>query len=293
VGGFSTYMAHSSLYLYTIPGGEANLKRSDLQMPQFQESTRNLLWFQLFVFLWTVALISALFKMSVAGGVASWYFNREKSHGSATLRSLGRGLTKSFGSLALGSLILAVVELVNCILNQLQKANAKNKVMLAILCCVRCLFSCVQRFVQFIDNFVYIHIAMYGDSFCTSAKSVTSLIERHMFTAVMVDFLGSFVLFVGKILGCGLCILFSVLLMNYTGRNISGVIISFVGVFSFVIFSIFAYMISFGVSTVMVCYLEDMDRNKDGQLHISSELHTLLKHKHAEVNVNKERPRDI
>lgn len=42
---------------------------------------------------------------------------------------------------------------------------------------------------------------MHGDSFCTSAKNVFNLVSRNMFSAVVVDLLGEFVLFVGKLLG--------------------------------------------------------------------------------------------
>jgi len=287
-GAFSAYWVAGFIYLYSIPSTDVQL---DPRIPQFNQPLRNLLWFQLFVFLWTVELIQALFQMTVAGGVAGWYFTRQSVEGSPALRSLGRGLTKSFGSLALGSLILAIIELINLILKQLQKSNQKNKVLSCIICCVRCLFSCLQKFVQFIDKFAYISIAMYGDSFCTAAKNVTQLIERNMFTTIMVDYLGRFILFVGKILACGVCVAFTILYINFTHRSISGFTIAAVVIISFVIFTIFAYIIEVGVSTVLVCYLEDKERNDEDNLQITPELHQLLKHKHAASNV--QRPTNI
>ncbi len=50
---------------------------------------------------------------------------------------------------------------------------------------------------------------MYGEGFCASAKNCYTLVSRNMFSAVVVDVLGRFVLFVGKLLGTALCTIFT------------------------------------------------------------------------------------
>jgi hypothetical protein len=103
--------------------------------------------------------------MTVAGAIATWYFSRDVngySHnsGSPAFRSLTRSLTKSFGSLALGSLILAIVKFINFILKTAEQKSrvTKNPVASFALKCVSCIFACFQRIVQFINRFAYIHI---------------------------------------------------------------------------------------------------------------------------------------
>jgi len=125
---------------------------------------------------------------------------------------------------------------------------------------------------------------MHGDSYCTSAKNVFDLISRNMFSVVVVDLLGEFVLFVGKLLGTSLCTLFTVGIVDHLGREISPVTVTVIVIASYNVFSLFANIVHVGVDTVMVCYLEDLERNKEGALYMSPELHRMLQNKVTETN---------
>jgi len=105
------------------------------------------------------------------------------------------------------------------------------------------------------------------------------LASRNIFSAVVVDFLGDFVLFVGKLLGTALCTLFTVGLLEYLNRSISPVTLTLVAVISYRVFAIFASIISVGVDTIFVCYLEDLEQNKEGGLYMSPDLHQMLQDK--------------
>jgi len=253
--------------------------------PNFQQSPRNLMYFQVFVFFWVTSFLSAVFQVSVAGGVATWYFSRDMDGfqtnvGSPTLRSFGRALTKSFGSLALGSLIMATVKFINLLLRIAKKKNqVKNPIVNFVINCVSCIFGCIQRIVKFINQYAYIYIAMHGDNFCTSARNCCNLIARNFFSAVIVDLLGEFVLFVGKLLGTAACTIFTLAVVQSLGRQLSSVTVVMVAVIAYAIFTIFAHVVGVSVDTVLVCYLEDMERNKDSTLYISPSLHKMLQQK--------------
>jgi len=103
--------------------------------------------------------------------------------------------------------------------------------------------------------------------------------------AVVVDVLGEFVLFVGKLLGTALCTMFTVATIDYLGRPISAVTVTLAAVISFRVFSLFASIVSVGVDTVFVCYLEDLERNQEGGLYMSPELHQMLQQKANRLNV--------
>jgi len=284
---FVVYWVASFIYLYSIP--EDTIQLNPNLPPKFDQKIRNLMYFNVFGFFWTTALISAIFQVSVAGAISTWYFSRDVSYGQNTvaspaLRSLTWACTKSFGSLALGALLLAVVQFINFLLNRARKANKNNKILYYLICCIQCLFSCLERIVKFIDRFAYIYIAMHGDSFCTSAKNCYNLISRNLFSAVIVDVLGDFVLFVGKVLGTAICTIFTVLLVDSLGREVYGLTVTAVVVVSFVVFNMFSHIIGVGVDTVFVCYLEDMERNGDsGNLYIDPEVHRMLQDRAVEV----------
>jgi len=222
--------------------------------------------------------------MAVAGAIATWYFSRDvhgyrADVGWPALKSLGRALTKSFGSLALGSLILAVVQFLNFIVNHARSAHKKNKCAYYALSCLACCLGCVQRFVQFVNRFTYIHIAIYGDSFFTSAHDCYKLINRNMFPAAIVDLLGEFVLFVGRILGTAASTLLCIAIMNQMEQTIAFTTILLVVVISYCIFNLFSHIVGVGVDTVFVCYMIDLEQSPGGNYYITPELHQKLQSK--------------
>jgi len=277
---FTAYWVTQFVYLYSIP--ENTSVQLDPRLPvKFNQPIRNLMYFQVFAYFWTTSLISAVFQFSVAGAIATWYFSRDVNGfsgnvGSPAIRSFGRALTKSFGSLALGALILAIVQFVNFLVRQSKKYADRNRVTKCLLGCVVCILGCIERIVKFVDRFTYIHMAMHGEGFLTSAKNVFELISRNMFSLVVVDFLGDFVLFVGKLLGTAATTFCTVAILHGTGQTLSPVTLSVVAVGSFVIFHLISHVIGVGVDTVFVCYMEDLERNKEGGLYIDPEVHQLL-----------------
>jgi len=291
---FTAFWVAQFIYIYSIPSGAQISDEIPVNTPAgFNTKIRNLLYFQVFVYFWVAAFFSGVFQVSIAGGMATWYFSRDLNYrgnsASPTLRSLFRAFTTSFGSIALGSLLLAIVKFIQFLLTVTKKANMKNRFVVFIISCIQCCLGCVQRIVQFIDRFAYIYIAMHGESFFTSAKNVCSLISRNMFSAVVVDFLGDFILFVGKLLGTAVTTMATVGVINHLGRPISGITVSIIAVVSYRVFDLFASIIHVGVDTILVCYMEDLERNKDGALYMSPDLHDLLQSKKNESNhsVNK------
>jgi len=277
---------YTFINLYSIPDDSLDVTIPG-EMPHFNTKIRNVMYFQVFGFYWVVAFLSAVFQVSVAGAVATWYFSRENigtMKGSPTFRSFAHAFTTSFGSLAFGSLVLAIVQFLNFIVTKLEKTPATNRFTRVITCCLKCFLSCVQRLVKFINRYAYISIAMHGESFCSSAKNCFELITRNLFTAVIVDVLGDLVLFVGKVFCTSACTLFALVLLRVLEREISGICIASVIVSSFTVFSLFANVIGTGVDTLLVCYLEDKERNMGILLSSNSELHEMLEQKHRTVN---------
>jgi len=284
---FVAYWVMGFIFLFSIPGESIDVQIPN-QMPHFNTKIRNLMYYNLFGFFWTVALLSAIFQVSISGAIASWYFSRndQEVKGSPTLRSLGYAFTKSFGSLALGSLVVAIVEFLQFLINKVKKTPTSNKVVKYIACLLQCFLSCVQGLVRFINRYAYVCIAMHGEPFCTSSRGTFDLISRNSFSAVIVDTLADFVLFVGKLLGTAATTIFSLFLLHVLHREISLVTILSVVVVSFVVFSLFANIVAVGVDTVLVCYLEDLERNKGSNLLIEPTLHELLQEKQRQASIN-------
>jgi hypothetical protein len=295
--GFLAFWLSSFVYLFSVPEDSIVIKDAQLDAQGsaslssssgvlFSASYRNLMIYQVFGLLWTVVTLSAVFQHSIAGGIASWYFSRgsgsgSSSVGSPTFRALIWGFTTSFGSLAFGSLIVAVVMFINFLLEKAKQSNQTNKVLQAVVSCIQCCLGSVQALVQWINKFAFIYIAMHGDNFCSSARGVFDLMGRNLLSAIVVDVIGDFVLLVGKFAMSALVTGVVLLVMNAQNYPIQMFTIIVIALSSFLIFNFFANIINTSVDTVLICYLEDLERNRDGALHMDTELHNLLAEKTA------------
>jgi len=276
--GFAAFWVSSFIYLWSIP--ESSVAINPQVAPQFNEKVRNLLLFQVFACFWIVAFLSAVYQHVVAGSVAGWYFSRDVMSSNkvreTAFSSLLHAVTYSFGSLAFGSLVLAFVRFLNFLLGLTKKQNYKNRLMVCLISFLQCLVSCIEGMVQYINKFAYIHIAMHGYSFCTAARECFELVSRNFFSAVIMDTITGFVLFVGKALFTSLCTIIAIAVLDAQGRPLTAVTLTLTAAISFAVLHIISHVIGVSVDTVFICYLEDLEMNKGENMYISPDLHVLL-----------------
>ncbi|XP_041134033.1 choline transporter-like protein 5 isoform X2 [Polyodon spathula] len=245
-----------------------------------------------FVFLWLVNFAIALGQCTLAGAFASYYWAFKKPGdvpACPLFSSFGRALRYHTGSLAFGSLILAVVQLIRIILEYLHHKlkSAQNKFAKFVLCCLKCCFWCLEHFIKFMNRNAYIMIAIYGKNFCSSAKEAFFLLMRNVIRVAVLDKVTDFLLFLGKVLIAGSV---GVLAFFFFTRRIpviqEEVSLNYYWVpMLTVIFG--SYLIAHGffsvyamcVDTLFLCFCEDLERN-DGSAakpyFMSPELHRIL-----------------
>jgi len=287
--GVAAFWVSSFIYLCSIPDSSVQVVPN--VYPSFNESIRNLMFYQLFAFLWIVAVLSAIYQHVVAGSVAGWYFSRDvMSAGKpreTAYSSLFHAVTSSFGSLAFGALVLAFVQFLNYLLETTKKANTKNRVLVWIITFLQCLLGCIEGIVKYINKFAYIYVAMHGYSFCTAARECFELISRNFFSAVIMDTITGFVLFIGKALFTALCTIITIAVLDIQDRPLTAVTLGLTIILSFSVLHIVSHVIGVSVDTVFVCYLEDLELNKGENMYISPDLHALL-----QESASKHRPQD-
>ena len=89
------------------------------------------------------------------------------------------------GTVAFGSLIIAILRMVRVMLEKVEEKLAKyhqdNKLVKAAMCVCKCCFWCLEKFMKFLNRNAYIMCAVSGNNFCTSAKaSVTYYLVVHL-----------------------------------------------------------------------------------------------------------------
>ncbi|KAJ6641805.1 Choline transporter-like 2 [Pseudolycoriella hygida] len=220
-------------------------------------------------FFWAVFFISAFGEMVLAATFATWYWTFHKSDVPFFTLTVGLGRTIRYhlGTLAFGSLIVAICRMIRVALEYLDHKLKKydNAFVRAILCCMKCFFWCLEKFLKFINKNAYIMCAIHGKNFCGSAKDAFNLLMRNVLRVFALDKVTDFLFFLSKLLvtlGMGAATYFYLESPHNTHRlhyNLVPVIIVMIG--TYLIASVFFGVYSMAVDTLFLCFLEDCERN--------------------------------
>uniref|UniRef100_A0A3P8TKV5 Choline transporter-like protein 2 n=1 Tax=Amphiprion percula TaxID=161767 RepID=A0A3P8TKV5_AMPPE len=250
-------------------------------------------FYNVFLFFWCANFVTALGQVTLSGAFASYYWAFKKPDDIPAypiFSSLGRALRYHAGSLAFGSLILSLVQVIRVLLEYLDHKlkGAQNKFAKFLLSCMKCCFWCLEKCIKFLNRNAYIMIAIYGKNFCTSARDAFFLLMRNIVRVAVLDKVTDFLLFLGKLLIVGIVGIFS--FFFFSGRikaveeaapslNYYWVPILTVVVGSYLIAHGFFSVYAMCVDTLFLCFCEDLERN-DGSSErpyfMSPELHEIL-----------------
>ncbi|KAK1798978.1 hypothetical protein P4O66_007248, partial [Electrophorus voltai] len=250
-------------------------------------------FYNLFLFFWCANFVMALGQVTLAGAFASYYWAFTKPDdipASPICYSLSRALRYHTGSLAFGSLILSIVQVVRVILEYLEDhlKDAENGFAKFLLSCMKCCFWCLEKCIKFLNRNAYIMIAIYGKNFCTSARDAFFLLMRNVVRVVVLDSVTDFLLFLGKLLIVGIVGICSFFFftqrikpmeeaapsLNYYWVPILTVVLG-----SYLIAHGFFSVYAMCVDTLFLCFCEDLERNdgsSDRPYLMSPELHEIL-----------------
>jgi len=166
--------------------------------------------------LYWIAYVNIYIVHCVSAGVfGQWYFAvREDTPSSvnsaATAPALSRACTTSFGSICLGALIIATIELLNAMARQAQN-DADSMAAQFVACCIRCLLECIGDIIRFINRYAFTICSIYGDDYCEGVKITMDVLQQNGFEAIINDDLvGSFLgmgAFVGGLIAAGVGVL--------------------------------------------------------------------------------------
>lgn len=239
--------------------------------------------FTLFVTFWIWYFIDGCHQVVMAGAVNNWYWTQ----GNETLASKCLARFRccpgakafcdlfwySLGSVAFGSMLIAIVSTIKVIIALIQHMGRKaaggkeTKLTKMLFACIQCLLACVQKFLEFINRNAYIGIAMFGYNFCRSAQKCLALKMENAGRAITLMMICRGVLFLGKL--CSVAA--SMFLLNYLlGRDpvasdmpmhSAVAVYGCVGLFSFFITSVFLGVYDLTLDTIFMCFCEDQNRN--------------------------------
>jgi len=235
--------------------------------------------YNVFMLFWGLCFCSALGEMVLAGAFSSWYWTLNKSDVPAlpVLTSIGRTIRYHTGTLAFGSLIIAIIKMIRLMLqyiqDKLEEKGADNPVVKAILCICKCCFWCLEKFMKFINRNAYILTASQGTNFCRSAKQAFGLIFRNMVRVAVLDKVTDFLLFVGKLVVTAVVALISFYYfsggineqtpasMRTPDLNYYFVPVFILALVTYFIAACFFSVYAMAVDTLFLCFLVDSEQN--------------------------------
>ena len=154
---------------------------------------------------WIAEFLAAVFKYCLIVGVCTWYFtSTHDSRGNFTIfRGLWWAFRYNFGSLALGSFLLAVIWTIRLIFEyvdkKLKNLMGNNQAAACISNCIRCCLACFHKFIKFLNDNAYIQVGLTGDNFCTSAMAAFALALKNAGSFMITNGIGSLISFLGKV----------------------------------------------------------------------------------------------
>jgi hypothetical protein len=268
---FYAYWGGTAIYL--ISSGDASqIQNAPFGTFEFDKTLKKLLIYHLFGLLWFNAFVMAATQFVIASTTALWYFSQGTGQNAPkTIRtSIKRLLRYHFGSIAFGSLILAIVQMIRLVLAYIQ-AQAKKlqgkdgKVVRFVLSCLQCYLACFEKCIKFLNKNAYIQIALSGKSFCGAAKDAFSLIMRNPLRMGVVTSLGGIFVLFGKIFIASLTALAGFLVItnwdkfNQIYSPFIPTIIIFV--FAYVVGACFMTVYGLAADTILACFILDEEIN--------------------------------
>lgn len=272
--------------------GAAGIALAESMRPQSLESfslLNYMMFFDLFMFLWTTEFIQAIGIMTVGGTISHWYFGAEshdkkpgaENHGQShpCCCSYWMALRFHAGSAAFGALLIAIVQSIRVMFeyvdHQLKEHEGNSAAMKAFRCITRCCLCCLEKCIRFISKNAYIKTAITGDGFCFAAFRSYKLIFNHLLAFGATNSITAILMIVGKIMVCIASMLFGYVWVNYspafTDKSSDTYITS--SLFISIAVLMMAYLVSEAffnvfhvtIDTIMLAYCIDLDTPPKGE----------------------------
>lgn len=205
-------------------------------------------------FYWGSTVISNVMHCVTAGAVATWWFKSDFGS-TPVFDSFYRAMTTSFGSICLGSLLVAILKATR----QMLREARKNRNAQMFLCIIECCLSFIESLLEYFNRYAFCYVAIYGYDFKAAGKAVFDLFRSKGWTTIINDDLIDTALSFGC-MGCG--VLTGFIGWSYSvsiGVSSDYQLVLFICglIAGFAMSQVTLNVISSAVATVFVCFAEN------------------------------------
>lgn len=234
----------------------------------------------IFAFFWVQLVLVNISLVTTAGAVGWWYFSPAEatSRGCLLCRPavctpLLRACTLQLGSIALGSVLVAVVRTIIVVVKYIgeQAGNSSGWLKVAFCCCV-CLLGCIERCIKWLTDYAFVYVAVYGTPFITSGMNVMGLLSTSGIGAIAQTTLVAPVLSMAAYLGAAIGGFLGYCALNVTGLGPAYIAVLIGAATGYVLTSIGLAPVDGGCKTLFVCYAESPKELADKSPALSAKL---------------------
>jgi len=261
----------------------------------WDRSMKNSFIYHFFHLLWTIQFLIYFSYLVIAGAIANWYFSYREPDGSKkrgdgvgelphnpTFQSCLRTTRFHLGSVAFGSLIIAIIQMARFIVKYIEETTKakNNQLQRIVFCLIQCFLSCIECCCDKLSKTGYVWMAIWGDSFVPATCNAFLLVWRNLARIAALGIVSEIVLTMGKLFVAVLTTGLAALIMRaaYPDTLTSVAMPCFVVfMMALLIGEVFMLLYETTIDTVMICFLVDEECNlKSGQLFASPELSALV-----------------
>ena len=202
-----------------------------------------------------------------------------------------RAVVFHLGTIAFGSLIIAIVKVIRSILEYFEEKLKDKTGTIAryLFCCCRCCLFCLENFLKFLNRNAYIITAIYGTGFITSGRRAFHLIVSNPLRLLVIDKVCDFLIVLGKLcITAGIAILaffFFTHRIAQAEKYVPELRYYFVPLLliiigTYIIVTCFFSVYSMAVDTLFLCAIQDIklqENNKDHELVMSRGLKKIFR----------------
>lgn len=104
------------------------------------------------------------------------------------------------GTIAFGSFVIAVVQLIRALFKAIEYAtrDPTNQVTQVMSTICQCCLGCFENLLQYLTRNAYIETAIRGYPFCTAGRKAFSILSSNALRVFAINSVGDFVLLLGK-----------------------------------------------------------------------------------------------
>jgi len=137
-------------------------------------------------YFWTSQVLKNVLHVTVSGVIGTWWFYPQDAlsvFSPAIIDSFRRATTYSFGSICMGSLLVAIIQTMEAIAKSARQNNRDG----ILLCIVECLLQMLARIAIYFNKWAYCYVGLYGFDYISSGKKAMELFEARGWTTIITD----------------------------------------------------------------------------------------------------------